>query len=51
MNALKMSIFKSTYKSYGLDFPGDPVDKNPPAKSGDKGSVHGPGRFHMLLSD
>ena len=30
-----------------MDFPGDIVDKNPPANAGDMGSIPGPGRFHM----
>ena len=29
------------------DFAGGPVVKNPPANSGDTGSIPGPGRFHM----
>ena len=29
------------------DFPGDPVVKNPPASPGDRGSIPGPGKFHM----
>ena len=29
-------------------FPGSPVVKNPPANAGDRGSLPGPGRFHML---
>ena len=36
-------IFKHT-----RDFPGGPVDKNPPATARDVGSTPGPGRFHML---
>ena len=30
-----------------MDFPGDIVDKNPPANAGDMGLIPGPGRFHM----
>ena len=30
------------------DFPGSPVDKNPPVKAGDMGLIPGPGRFHTL---
>ena len=30
------------------DFPGGPVVKNPPANIGERGSIPGPGRFHML---
>ena len=29
------------------DFHGSTVDKNPPAKAGDMGSISGPGGFHM----
>ena len=32
------------------DFHGGAVDRNPPANAGDKGSIPGPGRFHMLWS-
>ena len=28
------------------DFPGGAVGKNPPANTGDTGSIPGPGRFH-----
>ena len=31
-----------------LDFPGGLAVKNPPANTGDTGSIPGPGRFHML---
>ena len=30
-----------------VHFPGDAVDKNPPANSGDTALIPGPGRFHM----
>ena len=33
-------------KNVWLDFPGGAVDKNPPAKAGDTGSVPSLGRFH-----
>ena len=33
-----------------LDFPGGPVDKNPPANAGDLGLNSDPGRSHMLWS-
>ena len=39
-------IFKHT-----RDFPGGPVDKNPPASVGDMGLIPGPGRFYMLWSN
>ena len=34
-----------------LDFPGGPVDKNPPANAGDLGLKSDPGRSHMLWSN
>ena len=34
-----------------MDFPGDIVDKNPPANAGDMGSIPGPGRSHMPWSN
>ena len=40
-----------TSKKWELDFPGGPVVKNPPADAGDTGSVPGPGRSHMPLSN
>ena len=33
-------------KNVWLDFPGGAVDKNPPAKAGDMGSIPSLGRFH-----
>ena len=30
------------------DFPGGPVFKNPPANTGDMGSIPGQGELHML---
>ena len=33
-----------------LDFPDGTVDRNPPANAGDRGSIPGLGRFHMLWS-
>ena len=30
-----------------MNFPGDPVVKNPPANAGDMGLTPGVGRFHM----
>ena len=30
-----------------MDFPGDPVVKNPPANAEDKGSISAPEKFHM----
>ena len=35
-------------KIFNLEFPGDPVVKNPPANARNMGSIPGPGRFHML---
>ena len=34
-----------------LDFPGDAVDKNPPANAGHTSSIPGLGRFHMPWSN
>ena len=31
----------------GLEFPGGPMVKNPPANAGDMGLISGAGRFHM----
>ena len=42
-----MHRFISPFKIVFLDFPGDTVDKNLPAISGDMGSIPGLGRFHM----
>ena len=36
-----------TIKIYLSDFPGGVVDKNPPAKTVDTGSITGLGRLHM----
>ena len=35
------------FKEEVSDFPGGPVVKNPPANTGDTGSIPGLGRFHM----
>ena len=37
------------FKSYFLDFPGVPIVKNLPAKTG--GSIRGQGRFHIPQSN
>ena len=34
-----------------MDFPGDPVVKNPPANAGDTCTIPGPGRSHMPPSN
>ena len=34
-----------------LEFPGDTLDKNPPASTGDTGSIPGPGKLHMVHSN
>ena len=34
-----------------LDFPDDPVIKNPPASAGDMGLIPGPGRSYMPRSN
>ena len=33
------------------DFPGGTVDRNLPANAGDRGSIPGPGRSHVLQSN
>ena len=38
-------------KKVFYDFPGDTVDKNPPATAGDTGLIPGPGRSHMPQSN
>ena len=42
---------KRASRKNGRDFPGGATDKNPPVNAGDKGSVPGPGRFHMPWSN
>ena len=32
--------------THGVDFPGGPVIRHPPANAGDTGSLRGPGRLH-----
>ena len=47
---LVSSIWKRAcqlFKCLKSDFPGGPLVKNPPANSGDTGSILGPGRSHM----
>ena len=47
-------IFKRKHedqKESKKDFRGGVTDKNPPANAGDMGSIPGPGRFHMPLSN
>ena len=41
---------KGKVKSRDGDFPGGPAVKNPPANAGDRGSIPGLGRSHMLTS-
>ena len=43
---LQKYIFLSRFPNG--DFPGSPVDRNPPANVGDMGSIPGLGGFHML---
>ena len=45
----KSSVY-AFLKSKHLDFPGGTVDRNPLTNAGDRGSVPGLGRFHMLWS-
>ena len=49
MEAIKVSI--QIKKICSMDFPGDPVVKNPPATAGDMSLIPGPGRFPMLRSN
>ena len=44
---LREIFFRRDFKR---DFLGDPVVKSLPANSGDMGSIHGLGRFHMPWS-
>ena len=39
------------FNSFGQDFPGGAVVKNPPANAGDTDSSPGPGRSHMPRSN
>ena len=48
---MKDKLKHDTKKISIWDFPTGPMVKNPPAKAGDTGSVPGPGRFHMPLSN
>ena len=48
---MKDKLKHDTKKIIIWDFPTGPKVKNPPAKAGDTGSVPGPGRFHMPLSN
>ena len=50
--AMFQNKFLINFKKFNLrDFPGGAMDKNPPANTGDIGSIPGPGRFHMLGSN
>ena len=42
-------VNRHTYPRPGEGFPGGLVVRNPPANSGDAGSIPGPGRSHMPL--
>ena len=46
-----MAAGETFLKTNLWDLPGDTVDKNLPANSGDMGSVPGPGRVHILRSN
>ena len=50
-NINKIKIWETVKNQIMRDFPGGPVVKNPPANAGDTGSIPGPGRFHMPLSN
>ena len=48
---LQKQVNERTWKAENRkdgDFPGSPVIRNPPANTGDTGSIPGLGRFHML---
>ena len=45
MNYTRFFSKKCRTESASKDFPGDPVVRNPPANSGDKGWTPGLGRF------
>ena len=47
---IKQQRKRKGLKSYRVDFPGGTVDRNPPAKARDMGSISGLGRFHTLRS-
>ena len=42
---------KEMLRTIHLDFPGGAVVKNPPANTGDTGSIPGPGRYHVPQSN
>ena len=44
----KFSIRNRIVKYPNQDFPGSPVDKNPPANAGDTSLISDTGRSHML---
>ena len=44
-------IQNNLLKKLSKDFPDSPVFKNPPAKSGDTGSIPGLGRSHVPLGN
>ena len=43
-----MFVLEKYNQNKTLDFPGGPVVRNLPANAGNRGSVPGSGRFHML---
>ena len=52
----RFALFKDHIKNYikkhiNKDFLGGPVVKNLPANAGDRGSISGPGKFHMPWSN
>ena len=47
MKRKKIEVGKICVKNLVEDFPGGSVDKNPPANTGDTGSVPALGRSHM----
>ena len=50
-NQWALAVGSSVLRVHARDFPGGAVVKNPPANTGDPGSIPGLGRSHMLWSN
>ena len=48
---IKCAVNRDNLKLKAGDFPGGPVVKNPPANTGDMGSIPGSGRSHVPRSN
>ena len=46
----RVDMYKLHLKQITKDFPGDTMDRNPPANAGDMGSIPALGKFHMPQS-